>query len=123
MLELPLKFQLNMHLPNMSEEQPKPVHSPEPSSWTALLHFSLFLETLQHFSNYYRIMILLLLLLHELKNFTSVAYSARNPHKRIAQPVIVKGRVNPPTSYKKAPTTGPIVSPKLNAASHHAFKT
>ena len=68
-------------------------------------------------------MILLLLLLHELENFTSVTQSARNPHRRIAQPVIVKGRVNPPTSYKKAPTTGPIVSPKLNAASHNAFKT
>lgn len=65
---------------------------------------------------------MLLLLLHELENFTSVAYSARNPH-RIALPVIVKSRVNPPTSYKKSPTTGPIVSPKLNAASHHAFKT
>ena len=36
-------------------------------------------------------------------------------------PVTAKGRKNPPASYMKAPITGPMVSPALKEASHHAF--
>ena len=43
-----------------------------------------------------------------------------NPLRRIAVPVIAKGRKNPPASYIKAPITGPIVRPKLKEESHQA---
>lgn len=54
-------------------------------------------------------------------NFTSVVKRTKSPLSRIADPVTAKGRKKPPASYRKAPITGPMVRPKLNAASHHAF--
>ena len=45
------------------------------------------------------------------------------PERRMAVPVMAKGRKNPPASYMNAPITGPIVRPKLNEASHHAWET
>ena len=55
-------------------------------------------------------------------NFTFVVKRTKSPLNRIADPVTAKGRKNPPASYRNAPITGPMVSPKLNAASHHALK-
>ena len=43
------------------------------------------------------------------------------PLSKIAVPVTAKGKKKPPASYMRAPSTGPIVRPKLKEASHHAF--
>ena len=43
------------------------------------------------------------------------------PLSRIAVPVTAKGKKNPPASYISAPSTGPMVRPKLKEASHQAF--
>ena len=43
------------------------------------------------------------------------------PLSRIAVPVTAKGKKNPPASYMRAPSTGPMVRPKLKEAAHQAF--
>ena len=43
------------------------------------------------------------------------------PLSGIAVPVTAKGKKNPPASYIRAPSTGPMVRPKLKEASHQAF--
>lgn len=52
---------------------------------------------------------------------TSVSRSTTSPLTRMAVPVTAKGKKNPPALYMRAPRTGPIVRPKLKAASHQAF--
>lgn len=47
--------------------------------------------------------------------------STTRPLRRMAVPVTAKGRKKPPASYMRAPSTGPMVSPKLKEASHQAF--
>ena len=44
-----------------------------------------------------------------------------SPLARMAVPVTAKGRKKPPAPYISAPSTGPMVSPKLKAASHQAL--
>ncbi len=52
---------------------------------------------------------------------TSVTSRTMAPLSRIAVPVTAKGKKNPPASYMRAPSTGPMVRPKLKEASHQAF--
>ena len=44
-----------------------------------------------------------------------------SPLTRMAVPVTANGKKNPPASYMSAPSTGPMVRPKLKAASHQAL--
>ena len=44
-----------------------------------------------------------------------------SPLARMAVPVTAKGRKKPPALYMRAPSTGPMVRPKLKAASHQAL--
>ena len=43
------------------------------------------------------------------------------PLSRIADPVTAKGKKNPPALYMSAPSTGPMVRPKLKEVSHQAL--
>ena len=52
---------------------------------------------------------------------TSVTRRTMAPLSRIAVPVTAKGRKKPPASYIRAPSTGPMVRPKLKEASHQAL--
>ena len=52
---------------------------------------------------------------------TSVTHMTTSPLARMAVPVTAKGRKKPPAPYMSAPSTGPMVRPKLKAASHQAL--